>query len=89
MAARDVEVRTVGGLMWVVVGCSVAMGVELSSACAWCWRAKRGSKFWWWGVMLSGVWGCGGRPGPQTLVINRWDIKGDRRRLVEKREIEL
>ena len=39
MTTRDV-VRAVGGLMWVIVGCDVAMGVELSSACAWCWRAR-------------------------------------------------
>ena len=31
MTTRDV-VRAVGGLMWVIVGCGVAMGVELSSA---------------------------------------------------------
>lgn len=38
---RDV-VRAVGGLIWVIVGCGVVMGVELLSACAWCWRASAG-----------------------------------------------
>lgn len=57
------------------------MGAELSSACAWCWRASAGRN------LGGGV--AEGRPGPQTLVINRWDIEGDRRRLVQKREIEL
>ena len=35
VVAREV-VGTVGGLMWVIVGCNVAMGFELLSACAWC-----------------------------------------------------
>lgn len=53
MTTRDV-VRTVGDLMRVIVGCDVAMGVELSSACAVLEGAGRsfgGSG----GVTLSGV----------------------------------
>ena len=34
--------------MWVIVGCSVVMGFELSSACV-VLEGERGSKFCWWG----------------------------------------
>lgn len=50
VTTRDV-VRAVGGLMWVIVGCGVAMGVELSSALEGAGRNFGGSG----GVTLSGV----------------------------------
>jgi hypothetical protein len=55
VTTRDV-VRAVGGLMWVIAGCGMVMVVELSSACAWRWRASAGRNFGdGGGATLSGV----------------------------------